>query len=318
MSAAADPRGRRARFAHVAVLYDSDAQLRNLLLPYLAGALSRREDILLVISVPAERVLRDALGTAADSVQWGGPGLSYERLGRMFGTFGDYLEQRYRAGVPAHVIAGPDPGISSDRLSQYLRHLSMANEVYAAYECPMLFLWDERRYPPEVMAHVRAVHPLLFDSGGLIINAEYCAPLDYLTANPPSAPAAPIDLDLDVLLDSANGLALLRRRLRSWGAGAALGDRDTDDVVIAVDEIATNALEHGQPPARVQGWSTADAVFIRVDDHGRTGIPQTTGYVRPPTDARRGRGVWMARHLADVLTTHHSPTGTTVAMRFPR
>jgi anti-sigma regulatory factor (Ser/Thr protein kinase) len=194
----------------------------------------------------------------------------------------------------------------------------MANEVYAPYGSPMLFLWDERRYPPEVMAHVRAVHPLLFGSGGLIINAEYCAPLDYLTANAPSVPAAPIDLDLDVLLDAADGLAVLRRRLRSWGANAVLDDRDTDDIVIAVDEIVTNALEHGQPPARVMGWSTADAVYIRVDDHGRAGIPPTTGYVRPPTDARRGRGVWMARHLADVLTTHHSAAGTTVAMRFPR
>ncbi|MBV9652247.1 MAG: sensor histidine kinase [Pseudonocardiales bacterium] len=318
MSAAADPGCRRARFAHVAVLYGSDAQLRNLLLPYLAGALGRREEVLVVISVTAERVLRDALGDAADSVQWGGPGLSYERLGRMFGAFSDYLEQRHRAGVPAHVIAEPDPDISYDRLSQYLRHLSMANEVYAAYGCPMLFLWDERRYPHEVMAHVRAVHPLLFDSGGLVINAEYCAPPDYLAANVPSVPAVPIDLDLDVLLYSPDGLALLRRRLRSWGTDAALGDRDTDDIVIAVDEIATNALEHGQPPARVRGWSTADAVFIRVDDHGRVGIPQTTGYVRPRTDARRGRGVWMARHLADVLTTHHSPTGTTVTMRFPR
>jgi anti-sigma regulatory factor (Ser/Thr protein kinase) len=194
----------------------------------------------------------------------------------------------------------------------------MANEVYAAYGCPMLFLWDERRYPPEVMAHVRAVHPLLFGSRGLIVNTEYCAPIDYLTANAPSAPAAPVDLDLDLLLDSADGLAALRRRLRSWGTDAALGDRDTEDIVIAVDEIATNALEHGQPPARVRGWSTADAVFVRVDDQGRTGIPQTTGYIRPPTTARRGRGVWMARHLADVLTTHHSSTGTTVAMRFPR
>jgi anti-sigma regulatory factor (Ser/Thr protein kinase) len=318
MSAAADPGGRRARFAHVAVLYGSDAQLRNLLLPYLAGALGRREEVLLAISVTAERVLRDALGDAAGSVQWGGPGLSYDRLGRMFAAFGDYLEQRHRAGLPAHVIGEPDADISADRLSQYLRHLSMASEVYAVYGCPMLFLWDERRYPPEVMAHVRAVHPLLLGSGGPITNAEYCAPFDYLTANTPSAPAAPIDPDLDMLLDSAEGLAVLRRRLRSWGTDAALCDRDTDDIVIAVDEIATNALEHGQPPARVRGWSTTDAVFVRVDDHGRTGIPPTIGYVRPPTDAQRGRGVWMARHLADVLTTHHNSTGTTVAMRFPR
>ncbi|MDQ3898892.1 MAG: ATP-binding protein, partial [Actinomycetota bacterium] len=214
--------------------------------------------------------------------------------------------------------AEPGSDISPVRLSQYLRYVSMACEIYRTYEYPMLFLWDERRYSPEVLVHVRAVHPRLLGGDGMIINTEYREPIDYLTANATPAPAAPGDLDLDVHLDSADGLAELRRCLRSWGATTELSDGDTDDIVIAVDEIATNALEHGQPPARVRGWSTADAVFVRVDDHGRTGIPATTGYVRPPTDARRGRGIWMARHLADVLTTHNGPTGTTVALRFPR
>jgi anti-sigma regulatory factor (Ser/Thr protein kinase) len=318
MSAAADPGGRTTGFAHVGVLYSSDDQLRDLLSPYLADALRRREHLLVVISAAAERVLRDVLGEAADRIQWGGTGLAYNRLGRMFASFGDYLDQRYRAGLPTRVIGEPSSDFSPDRLSQYLRYVSMACEIYGAYGYPMLFLWDERRYSPEVLAHVRAVHPRLLGGAGMTINTEYREPIDYLTANATSAPAAPVDLDLDVHLESADGLAELRRRLRSWGATTELSDGYTDDIVIAVDEIATNALEHGQPPARVRGWSTADAVFVRVDDHGRTGIPATTGYVRPPTDARRGRGIWMARHLADVLTTHNSPSGTTVALRFPR
>lgn len=318
MSAAADPGGRAVGFAHVGVLYASDEQLRDLLSPYLAEALRHREHLLVVISEPAERVLRDALGEAADRVQWGGSGLSDNRLGRMFATFGDYLAQWRGAGVPTRVIGELGSDLSPERLGQYLRYMSMACEIYGAYGYPMLFLWDERRYSPEVLAHVRAVHPRLLGGGGMIINAEYREPIDYLTANTAPAPAAPVDLDLDVRLDSADGLAELRRRLRSWGTTTELSDGDTDDIIIAVDEIATNALEHGQPPARIRGWSTADAVFVRVDDHGRTGIPATTGYVRPPTDARRGRGIWMARHLADVLTTHNGPSGTTVALRFPK
>lgn len=318
MSAVPDPRGPAVGFAHVAVLYESDEQLRDLLSPHLAEALHRREQILAVISEAAQRVLRKAMGEAADRIDWGGPGLSSNRLGRVFGAFGDYLAQQCRAGVPTRVIGEPSSDISPDRLSQYLRYVSMATEVYARYRSPMLFLWDERRYSPEVLAQIRAIHPQLLKSNGTIVNSEYRAPTDFLTASATSAPAVPADPDLDVPLESADSLAELRRRLRSWGAATTLNDTDTDDIVIAVDEIATNALEHGDPPARVRAWSTADAVFIRVDDHGRNGIPQTAGYVRPPTSARRGRGIWMARHLADVLTTHNSPAGTTVALRFPR
>jgi anti-sigma regulatory factor (Ser/Thr protein kinase) len=102
--------------------------------------------------------------------------------------------------------------------------------------------------------------------------------------------AAPADPDLDIHLDSADDLAALRRRLRRWGAVCAVSDEDNDDIVIAVDEIATNALEHGRPPARVRGWTTSDALFVRVDDHGRTWVPATNGYRQPSTDSRRGRG----------------------------
>jgi anti-sigma regulatory factor (Ser/Thr protein kinase) len=318
MRAAADPGGQTMGFAHVGVLYSSDEQLRDLLSPHLAEAVRRREHVLVVISEAAERVLRDALGEGAGRIQWGGSGLAHNRLGRMFASFGDYLDQRYRAGLPTRMIGEPGSDISPDRLSQYLRYVSMAYQIYGAYGYPMLFLWDERRYSPEVLAHVRAVHPRLLGGDGMTINTESREPIDYLTANATSAPAAPVDLDLDVHLESADGLAELRRRLRSWGASTELSDGDTDDIVIAVDEIATNALEHGQPPARVRGWSTADALFVRIDDHGHNGIPATTGYIRPPTNARRGRGIWMARHLADVLTTHNGPSGTTVALRFPR
>ncbi|MBA2472084.1 MAG: hypothetical protein DLM61_10365 [Pseudonocardiales bacterium] len=305
-------------FAHVAVLYASDEQLCDLLLPYLDEGLRRQENILAVISQAARRVLHDALGDAADRVQWGSAGVSYDRLGQMFEGFTGYLAQQFRAGVPTRVIGEFDSNSSPDRVSQYLRYESMANEIYAPYGYPVVCLWDQRRYPPDVLDHVRAVHPQLLDTSGPITNAEYHMPIDYLTRERSSPAAAPVDLDLVVHLGSADDLGVLRRRLRSWGATCGLAEPDTDDIVIAVDEIATNALEHGQPPACVRGWTTPDALFVQVDDQGRTCIPVTTGYHRPSTDARRGRGIWIARHLADVLTTHTGHTGTTVAMRFAR
>jgi anti-sigma regulatory factor (Ser/Thr protein kinase) len=317
MRPATDPGAPTGAFAHVAVLYNSDEQLRDLLLPYLDEGLRRHEHILAVISPDAQQVLRDALGDAAERVQWGSAGLCYHRLGRTFDGFADYLAQQYRAGVPSRVIGQFDSHSSPDRLSQYLRNESMANEVYAPYGYPVVCLWDQRRYSLDVLAHVRTVHPQLLDTSGQISNVEYRMPIDYLTRDE-MPPAAPVDLDLDVHLDSADDLAMFRRRLRNWGVTCGLSDHVTDDVVIAVDEIATNALEHGQPPARIRGWSTPDALFVQVDDHGGISIPATTGYHRPTTDARRGRGIWIARHLADVLTTHAGPAGTTVAMRFSR
>jgi len=300
-------------FAHVAALYASDEQLRGLLLPYLDEGLRRHENILVVISDDARRVLYDALGEAADRVQWGSSGVSNHRLGQMFEG---YVAQQHQAGVPTWVIGEFDsdgvPHSGPDRVSQYLRYESIANEVYARYGYPVVCLWDQRRYPAELLAHVRAVHPQLLDTCGPITNAEYR--IDYLTPDR----SASVDPELVVHLDCTDDLGGLRRRLRRWSAGCGLADQDIDDIVIAVDEIATNALEHGQPPACVRGWTSPDALFVQVEDQGRISIPATTGDHRPSTDARRGRGIWMARHLAEVLTTHSGFAGTTVAMRFAR
>jgi anti-sigma regulatory factor (Ser/Thr protein kinase) len=305
-------------FVHVGALYASDEQLRDLLLPYLDDCLHRHENVLAVICHEARQVLQDALGDAAHRVQWGSCGVPYDRPGQMFEGFAGYLAQQHHAGVPTRVIGEFDSDSSPDRLSQCLRYESMANEVYASYGYPVVCLWDQRRYPTDVLAHVRAVHPQLLDTSGPITNAEYWMPVDYLTRRQDPPAVAPVDLDLVVYLGSADDLGLLRRRLRRWGATRGLGVPETDDIVIAVDEIATNAVEHGQPPVRVRGWTSSTALFVQVEDQGRTSIPATTGYDRPSTNALRGRGIWIARHLADVLTTHTGPNGTTVAMRFTR
>ncbi len=139
-----------------------------------------------------------------------------------------------------------------------------------------------------------------------------------LTCDGSPLPPLPADLDIDVHLASVKDLATLRRRLRAWSGTCGLSDQHTDDVVMAVDEIVTNALEHGRPPAHVRSWSTPEALFVQVDDHGSIRVPVTTGDHRPATNARRGRGIWMARALADVLTMHSGATGTTVALLFLR
>ena len=56
---------------------------------------------------------------------------------------------------------------------------------------------------------------------------------------------------------------------------------------------------------------------VHAHDRGSTSIPATAGYHRPTGDLDRGYGLWIAGHLADVITTHTDRDGTTITLDFP-
>lgn len=85
-----------------------------------------------------------------------------------------------------------------------------------------------------------------------------------------------------------------REALTDW----AVADR-SDDVLLCVSELATNAVLHGVPPGRgfrlQLALDTAGVVRIEVHDSG-------PGEVRPPdpdTEAEDGRGLLLVAALAD-------------------
>jgi anti-sigma regulatory factor (Ser/Thr protein kinase) len=89
------------------------------------------------------------------------------------------------------------------------------------------------------------------------------------------------------------------------------------DVVSAVSEAVTNGLQHGRPPVRVRAWTADRLARVHVHDRGLIPIPATAGYHRPPPEHDRGHGLWIARQLADIVTTHTDRGGTTVTLDFP-
>jgi anti-sigma regulatory factor (Ser/Thr protein kinase) len=122
---------------------------------------------------------------------------------------------------------------------------------------------------------------------------------------------------LDLTVTGPAELVDARRRLRHWATHHTRCRRDVDDVLVAGGEAVTNALQHGVPPVRIRAWTADDLARVHVHDHGSTPIPVTAGYHRPPPALDRGYGLWIARQLADVVTTHTDHTGTTTVLDFP-
>jgi serine/threonine-protein kinase RsbW len=89
------------------------------------------------------------------------------------------------------------------------------------------------------------------------------------------------------------------------------------DFLVALNEVATNAVTHGSAKARLRIWDEGVALMVAVHDDGRhwrpLGVP---GHTPPPENATSGMGLWVARRLSEDIRVRTGDDGTTVSMRF--
>lgn len=89
------------------------------------------------------------------------------------------------------------------------------------------------------------------------------------------------------------------------------------DLVLAVNEIATNAVTHGTAKAFLRVWMDGGDVVFEVHDEGTGWQPDQPGHHAPGPRSTSGMGMWLARRLASDITFRADGGGTTVTMRFP-
>ncbi len=107
-----------------------------------------------------------------------------------------------------------------------------------------------------------------------------------------------------------HNLAAIRRFIQETGAALDASASAIDDLVLAVDESATNIIKHGyggQPgDIEIEVWREAEAVVVRLRDQAPpfdpTRVPDPD--VTLPLDRRPvgGLGVFLTRCLVDAIT----------------
>lgn len=123
-------------------------------------------------------------------------------------------------------------------------------------------------------------------------------------------PPKPMHLDMRALPES---LAIIRQELTEWLRIANLGHAKVSDIVLAVAEAATNAIEHAYR-GMTAGRVTVDVraagrdVLITISDSGSWQPPA-------PDSGRRGRGIRLIRALTDEAEISSDTSGTVVTMR---
>lgn len=94
------------------------------------------------------------------------------------------------------------------------------------------------------------------------------------------------------------------------------------DVVLAVHELAANAVRHGTGHGRVRLWTTGDRIRCEVTDAGVP--PAAADGDRPDASSRvaarwpveHGHGLWLVQQVADQSRVESGPSGTVAVVTF--
>ena len=103
-------------------------------------------------------------------------------------------------------------------------------------------------------------------------------------------------------LFDGESLGALRTFVSLCALDAGLDADTTDDVVLAVNEVAANSVLHADGRGTLQVWQEDGVLVYEVRDRGRIDRP-LAGSERPALDKSGGCGLWLANHLCDACTS---------------
>jgi anti-sigma regulatory factor (Ser/Thr protein kinase) len=146
---------------------------------------------------------------------------------------------------------------------------------------------------------------------------------------PLEEPAKPgNDAEAAVMLDqefTAGTLHILREAVLAHATAAGLPEARATDVMLAVHELAANAVRHGGGTGRLRVRIAAGRLHCQVTDPGSAHVnghlpaaraDEGGGAAAQPWPYQPGHGLWLVRRAADQLTVTTGPGGSQVTVSF--
>jgi anti-sigma regulatory factor (Ser/Thr protein kinase) len=300
-------------FRHEALLYAGDDGFVEGTLPWIRDAVAAGEPILVVVSAARIARLREELGAQADGVTFADMADVGTNPARIIPAWREFVDAHAGQGRRLRGIGEPIwADRSPDELVECQRHEALLNLAFAGAEdfwllCP----YDVDALDPEVIDKAHCSHPAVV-SGDEIRHSETYEDLGAVAA-PFAEPLSEPPSGADVLPFAAGTLAVVRRLVALRATEAGLSAVGTSDLVLAVNEVATNSIRHGGGEGVVRAWRTDEMLIFEVADAG--GIPDPlAGRVRPGSGQSGGHGLWLCNQACDLVQLRSYARGSVVRL----
>jgi anti-sigma regulatory factor (Ser/Thr protein kinase) len=303
-------------FQHEALLYDGIGQFVDSLVPFILDGVQAQEEVLVVVAAAKIDVLRGALGSDADRVDFADMTDIGRNPARLIPAWRRFIESRPYPGRMRGVGEPIYPDRSPAELIEAQAHETLLNLAFGGTQgLKLLCPYDIGALPPEVVAEARRSHPIVVAHGG-----GESSSAAYLHEHPSPARmdqplAPPPDHAKEFTFGSEPGeLGIVRGIVWQYAVRAGLNRLGVDSLTVAVNEIATNSQLHGGGRGILRLWTQDGSVICEVSDAGRISGSPLLGRAFPPLEQRSGRGLWLVNQLCDLVQIRSGPGGTVIRL----
>lgn len=299
---------------HVVLPYADDEEFLHTAFPFLNEGLERDETVLAVTCERKTHLLREKFGAQVGYVS---PADFYEHPVRLVSRVLHQMETAAEHGRRVRLLAEPDwTGRADWERLEWLRLEALVNVALArtdgAIMCPY-----HRDLPEPVLDGARRTHPLLAEGGAPGDNPSYLDPAVFSAmCDLPLPPAPPHALELPV---HSPDLRDLRALVTVCARRHGLGGHRLHQLLVAVTEVAGNALGHGAPPVVLRVWGEPEALLCEVSDRGHWQPEERPGpgWLPPRTTESPRLGLWAVRMLCGQVQVRTGKEGTRVRIHTP-
>jgi anti-sigma regulatory factor (Ser/Thr protein kinase) len=305
-------------FRHEAMLYAGDDELLAGALRFLGEGLARDEPAMVILSPRKSALLRDALGADAEHVRFADMRGIGTNPARVIPAWTRFLREAAGDGQAVRGISEPlYAGRSAAECVECDRHEALVNLAFAsAIDFRLLCPYDVSALDAAVIAKARCTHPLVSDADGRVRRSASFHGLA-VAAEPCRAPLPEPPADAQTTAVMPAGLLALRALVARRAQRAGLSPQRQEDLVLAVNELATNSIRHGGGAGTLTIWETADALVCQVTDAGRLADP-LAGRVLPEPGQVGRYGLWLVNQLCDLVEQRALPDGNLVRVSMAR
>jgi anti-sigma regulatory factor (Ser/Thr protein kinase) len=301
---------------HQALFYDSDQAFLAPLTGFCLDGLAAGDKILAVTTEANIDLLAGALGGAAADVSFV-PALSwYDAPGRTLAAYHRYVDAHKHFHERVRIIGEPVwDGRDAVAEAEWTRYESVINAAFADSPAWVVCPYDERALPERITADARRTHPSVLTASGTLHSPAYTDPAAFTCAIDHQPLPEPFGTVMEIPFD--DHLHRMRRRLSAHAIELGLDAEEVNRLVLAVNEVAGNAVQHGGGHGRILLWADETTVVCDVTDSGRMELPHP-GYLPPDPTAGHGHGLWIVRQLCELLEIRTHDDGTQIRLHLAR